>query len=638
MGLISGKRKTGKKGFFFTVDALLAASILLGGIVILSSHYVNTQPTITLNYLSQDIINCLDVLKIYEIDNDYVDGLIAQGNITDVNNTILQQAGEFWAQENYQLAESFIENITEDIVPERYGLGLWISKDLIYKRDNPPPRSRSSARKLISGVEKKKPIKGYMSKARANNYIKTGTKVISFSPEGAGWHGAWDDAGEAVIDKYFEIPDEHDIESAEIYISLHIEDDGSDWEVININSGSCTIDRDEIFFLGGEGTFDIHDITGCINKGENQIRLRLKNPGYNAHTHPGMLIKYDYNMSESNPTYNETFSKRYYLDNVVSYEGSDGRSGAWQSLSFYIPKDADDVEVSVHIEGRDIYDYTGFFNWFYSWSGWRQARDYDYIFFINDESPFDSDNHPDTDPVYDYSPSQLSGELLEGTNMIGVYFNNYGDYEWGNGQPQIYSDPFNDPENSSYVEVNYTLSKSVPYGSIKITQLEEFGGFADWEKDISFSFPSQAVSIGEVFTHIVQQFSYMVDVEADTYFPPSNTVFSSPSSRAVPTTVYIVDDVLDISETANNYIRVSDRNMNEILPETALEYSFYVPSFVGYGNVFATQEKAEADAIKRLNQTLGDFISADDITVESNEMRDVPTMWGPAVMEVRIWH
>jgi len=628
-----------KKGFFFTVDALLAASILLGGLIILSSNYISTQPTIHLNYLSQDIINCLDTLKINELNNSYVDGLIANGNITDTNNSILQQVGEFWAAEKFEIARMFMGNITEDILPDRYGFGMWISEDLIYQRDNPPPSSRSSARKLISGIEKKKPVKGFISKARANNFIKVGTEVISFSPEGAGWEGDFSNPGEVVIQKYFELPANINVTNSTFYVSLHMEDDGPDWQVININNGLCTINRDQIDFFGGEeGTFDIINIAGCIHNGTNKVTLRLRNPGYNGHIHPGMLIKVDYNINESTQTYNNTFSKRYYFDNLTSNEGSTHQSGAWASLPFYIPEDAVNISVSMRIAGKNIRNYTGS-GTFSSWSGWKYMRDYDYILFVNGGSPFASSANPAANPVYSYNSSQISSKLVDGTNVVSVYFNNYGDSSWGGGHPQIYSDPINYPNNSSYVEVNYSLPQAVaPYGSIKITHFKEFGGSANWLKETSFKFPQQAIEMGDVFTHIVQQYSYIVDVRADTYTPPSHLVFTSPSSRAVPTTVFIPGSVLDLSSTANNYVRVSDRNYNEILPETSVEYSFYVPSFVGYRNVFATQNEAETDALSRLNQTVGVFVSAENLVVESSEMRDVPTMWGPAVMEVRVWH
>ena len=627
-----------KKAVFFTIDALLAASILLGGILLLSAHYVNEQPTAHLNYLSQDIINCLSTLKVNELNSSYIDGLIADGNITNVNNSILQQVGEFWAAENFDTASEFMDNVTKNIIPDRYGFGIWVNNELIYQRDQPPPRSRAVAMRLISGIEKKKPIEGFMSKARANNFIKSSTEIISFSPEGAGWDGSFDDPGEAVIDKYFELPNNMNITDAVFYISLHIEDSGPSWEVININNGTCSIARDDINFIGGEGTFDKKDISGCITTGMNNVRLRLRNIGYNGHIHPGMLIKINYTMNDTIPEYDNTFSKRYYFDNIVSNEGNDEKAGAWGIVPFFIPENTTDVSVRIHIEGRNIRDYTSWWGWFSSWSGFRSMRDYDYILFVNEDYPFDSDNSPESNPVYDYTPAELADEIIEGTNVVSVYFNNYGDYEWGDAMPQIYSDQVSNPENSSYVEVNYTFTETKPYGSIKITKVEEFGGSADWEKETSFSFPQQAVEMGDVFTHIVQQYSYLVDVEADIYTPPANTVFSSPSARTVPTTVFIPGDVLDLSPSANNYIRVSDRNRNDILPDTSVEYSFYLPSFVGYGDVFLTQEEAEADALERLNQTLGEFISAENIVVESSEITDVPTMWGPAVIKVRAWH
>ena len=147
-----------KKGFFFTIDALLAASILLGGLIILSTYYVSEKPTVHLNYLSQDIINSFATMKINELNNNYVDALIAGGEITDLNNSILEQLGEFWAFEKFDIAENFIKNITQGILPERLGFGVWISNDLIYKRDYPAQSSVASARKMLSGYERKRPF------------------------------------------------------------------------------------------------------------------------------------------------------------------------------------------------------------------------------------------------------------------------------------------------------------------------------------------------------------------------------------------------------------------------------------------------------------------------------------------------
>ncbi len=625
-----------KRGFFFTVDALLAAAILLGGLIILSSYHINNQPVVHLNYLSQDIINALDELKLNELNNSHVDELVANGTITDLNNSILQQVGEFWAADDFNTAQSFMANITEDIIPQRYGFGIWISNDLIYQRDSPSPKSRSSAKKIVSGVEKNKPTKGYVSKARANQYLKNSSKVYQFFAAGAGWQGSEVDPSEVIIDKYLDLPNVNVIEAL-FYISVHIQSTGPNYELININ-GNCSIMKDDLNFIGGDGTFDIKDVTGCFTDGVNHVRVKLRNLGYNAHVHPGMLLKIDYWINGSSVFYDNEFSNRVYFDNVLSLEGSNQRSGAWQIVPFYLPEGAANVSVSAQVVGKNIYDYTGPLR-FQSWSGWQRRRNYDYMFFINGNEPFDNDDHPDRNVTYSYNPSQLENELIDGTNVVSIYFNNYRDTAWGDGMPEIYSDPITDPEGSSYVEVNYTLPQGVaPFGSIEVSTVEPFGGDADWEKETSFSFPQGAETMGDVFAHIVQQYSYMVNVEADIYTPPGNNVFSSPSSRAVPTSVYILKSVLDLSPTANNYIRVEDINGNDILPNTSVEYGFYVPASVGYGSVFATQSEAEDDSLYRLNQTLGEFISAQDIILETGNIRDVPSLWGPSVMEVRVWH
>jgi len=342
-----------QKGFFFTVDALLAASVLLGGLLLISSYYVNDQPTIHLNYLAEDILTALDVITVGDFSNSYVQDLIANGTIEDLDTSLLQQAGIFWADSQFGLAQAFIENITSSLLPARYGFGVWIDNDLIYQRNNPPPTSRSSARKLVSGVEKEKPIEGFIAKAKANTYTKVGSTILSFSPEGSGWKGGSSNPGEAIIDKHFTVPSSYTLTNATFYVSIHIQSTGADWEIININNGTCSIWRDNITLIGGEGTFDKKDITGCIVNGDNHIQVTLRNIGYHGHIHPGMLVRLDYtlNGTTSDP-FDPIISERIHFDNILSKEGEDSKSGVWQIVPFYVPEGATNVSVKLHIEGR----------------------------------------------------------------------------------------------------------------------------------------------------------------------------------------------------------------------------------------------------------------------------------------------
>jgi len=633
-----------KKGFFFIIDALLATAVLFGGLMILSNFYINEQPTVLVNYISEDILKAFSTLRIYELNNTYVNELIANGTIVNLNNSILDQIGEFWAADNIMLANAFAKNISEELLPPQYGVGIWVSDELIYQRDYPPPSSRSSARKIISGIEKNRPTKGFIANAYANSFSKTSTMIIPFYSEGAGWKGATaeQNVAELEIDKFFELNEIMNITNITDYISVHIQSTGPDYEITNINDGACIIMKDDLNFLGGDGTFDIKNINGCLNYGLNHIKVTLKNLGDNAHIHPGNLIKIDYIKEGSleNESYSNHFSKRYYFDNVISKEGSNELSGVWQIVPFHIPPDSTNVSVNMQIYGKNIIDYTGN-DKFVSWDGTKkQSKDYDYIMFVNGNSPFDYKSNPSSNPIYKYNNSQLASKIVPGTNVIITYFDNYGDYVWGEGVTQIYSDPINNPENSSYVEVNYTLtSEEVPYGNIKITKSKDFGGSPNYIKTANFSFPEGAELMGDVFVHLVEQYAQMVNVKADINTPPQYTVFTSPSAKAIPTSIFIPRNRLSLSPAANNYIRVEEANTKfYFLPNTTIEYSFFVPGLIGYGSVFDSQSEADQDALDRLEQVLGDFVSSDNITIGSGNMTNVPSLWGPAIVEVRAWY
>ena len=86
------------------------------------------------------------------------------------------------------------------------------------------------------------------------------------------------------------------------------------------------------------------------------------------------------------------------------------------------------------------------------------------------------------------------------------------------------------------------------------------------------------------------------------------------------------NDNIELSPTTNNYIRVKEMLVDHyILPNSSMEYSFLIPSYVGFGGLFDTEEEARNDAMQRLNDTLGEFISASEINVTSSGLKGVPS-------------
>lgn len=629
---------------FFTIDALIAALIMISGLLLMTSSYVSDQPRTLISHLSHDFMNVLGELQVNELNNSFVDTLIANGSIKDVNNTILVQLGEFWADDELGLANEFAANVTEGILYPIFGYSIAIDNETVYARPSPVTNSLVSSKKIISGIQKSKPIKGFVSKARATSVEKTTTQIVSFSPEGSGWGGNIVNPAYVYITKWFNISAGAAINNATFYISLHMEDDGDDWNVIDINNGTCMITRDSLN-MTQEGYFGIRDVTGCVSGGLNNVVVQEWNWGYNAHVHPGMYIAVNYNISEDIGYLSSEYSERFYFDNIRSVEANGDGSGAWSVLPFHIPSSATNVSATLYLNLQEVTDLLD-----RVWWGYQDA--WDVRVYVNSDTVFYQDNPAASNDIndctwnagacngeYNWTGSfDITGEVVNGTNVVSVYVNNYGDTVGGDGDTIIYSDSYNDPDNSSYVEINYSSTPALPYGVVEIRQVNEFGGAPNPTKDTSFSFPAEAVAISSVYTHIVEQYSYISRVYADIGTPPGNLVFESPAPRAVPTDVYIPEVFLDVSQLVTNYLRIQETGGNDVRPESSVDYGFYVPSFVGYGQVFATVQQANDDAVQRLQAVMGSFVNVSSLVLDNTSMSDVPSMWGPAIIDVRVWN
>ena len=143
-----------RKGVFFTIDSILAAGIILAVIIFTSQIYVKEVPSFHLNYLSQDLIRTLSAITVKEMDNGYLNSLIADGTIENTNNTILEQIGEFWASGEIVFANKTAANVTENLVSNITGIGIWIDNDLIYDNGIQVKRSLISSKIPVSGTKK----------------------------------------------------------------------------------------------------------------------------------------------------------------------------------------------------------------------------------------------------------------------------------------------------------------------------------------------------------------------------------------------------------------------------------------------------------------------------------------------------
>ena len=141
-----------KKAIFFTIDSLLASGIVIIAILLVSNFYYAENKSANVKYASQDLIKIFSTTTVGDLDNDYAKSLVSSGDIKNTNNTVLEQIGEFWANNNQSLATNFTKNITEEVVPKNYGFGVLIDGKNIYTRNLTLNNELVSSRSMVSGI------------------------------------------------------------------------------------------------------------------------------------------------------------------------------------------------------------------------------------------------------------------------------------------------------------------------------------------------------------------------------------------------------------------------------------------------------------------------------------------------------
>ncbi|MBI2651935.1 VWA domain-containing protein [Candidatus Woesearchaeota archaeon] len=169
-----------KKAIFFTIDALLASGIIIIAVLLVANYYSVEQQKVNVNYASQDLVRVFSTMTVGEVNNEYVKGLIASGEITNANSTILEQIGDFWANQLANLSANFTKNLTDAIIPSNYGFSILVDGEEIYSRNLPVRRVLVSSRKIISGIAKAKPTEGFTARVLLNGIKSKKTNAYAY--------------------------------------------------------------------------------------------------------------------------------------------------------------------------------------------------------------------------------------------------------------------------------------------------------------------------------------------------------------------------------------------------------------------------------------------------------------------------
>lgn len=124
-----------KKCYLFTLDALLGLSVLIIGLFLIYTYYVNVPSNLQSRLISDDVMNFLVSTKIQDLNDPFagIGGTLwKQGDITNKDNNLLQQIGEFYFFNKLEIAENFLISITQNIIPSGYKYEFIIDDTLIH--------------------------------------------------------------------------------------------------------------------------------------------------------------------------------------------------------------------------------------------------------------------------------------------------------------------------------------------------------------------------------------------------------------------------------------------------------------------------------------------------------------------------
>ncbi|MBD3203092.1 hypothetical protein GF327_02260 [Candidatus Woesearchaeota archaeon] len=316
-----------KKSMFFTIDGLFAGILLASSLILIFSFFIEEQSSLQMNYYSKDIVNSLANLKINEINDSYVKSLIKNGNITNINNSVIEQISEFYVLNKTELSNNLSKILTEKIIPEKFGMQILVNDEIVISNDSKSGRIDDliSYRRMVSGFEKFKPLKGATSKVYLEGINeKTFSSYLYF--------GGF--VGQGNISGYIDnIPENASL--SELYVEL---DSGGLFKIF-INDDQC-----QGVFNPGTGSMsaDSWNISECLNN----ITPGAKN---------NFSIVFNCEMGDS--YVGGGFFRVTYKTNTMNIETESGRDKySFPEIkgivnlysSFYVPGDLESLEVFLH--------------------------------------------------------------------------------------------------------------------------------------------------------------------------------------------------------------------------------------------------------------------------------------------------
>jgi hypothetical protein len=162
------------KGFIFTMDAMIALSVMI--MIVLTVAFVKFETVMPektyekLNFMAEDTMNMLSHLELYEVqDTPTIKELINNGEIAerDLNMTVLDLIASFWYK-GYKGYNNVSWNVSRDVIEgltNDFCLNLTMGAETMYSSCSSSPKDVAVSSRIESGYEPGKTAYGYVARA-----------------------------------------------------------------------------------------------------------------------------------------------------------------------------------------------------------------------------------------------------------------------------------------------------------------------------------------------------------------------------------------------------------------------------------------------------------------------------------------
>lgn len=598
------------KGFIFTTDMIIGLSLAI--IIVLSFVSLEFESILPekryerLNYVADDIVNLLSHLKTRSVsDKPTVSELVQNGILDDddMNNTVLDLIGSLWYSGNESLAENISREVLEPF--NDTCINLTAEWQTIYSSCTATPSNVATRAAISSGYEIGRPVSGYIARALATRMSKTTTLIVK---------------GDIVSSSVRRPAAGTNQNEVNLTYDLHIPTDAvlidSYWFIeaaYTDNKFKAYING--VFIPGSAATGDVllTDLNSYLQPGHNLLTVvyRYGSAGYEGGDDGASHFVLNYSTEEVRtlPSRDKLYFGNVFSNTSIKYKKPVFVAGVIKSLDVNVSLVATTANLSFKFEGKG-----------YNIS--KKTVSNNNVYWNNTEIQ-------DALAEYNISYSNLTTRYF----YFVIEADDYHEREELGLRRAIF--------NTSYVGIDADY-KIFTYGFIDITNIIPPYSYSDLEKinfyrRLVWRFNSTAFPLA-----LDSQLAWYYKAGTD---PEQNISANSMRLYQHP------PDPLDDELARFSYINESNEiiggmnfyNLNftddyAVNPFNSLvDYTFLIPSQVGYGNVFNTSLEAADDARERLLDLLSGYITAEEIAIENKSIGGIKWLWGPSLFKVSTW-